>query len=184
MTLRPCRREKELLTTLRTGQWPQVCDPDLRAHIDSCSLCRDTVMLKAAFQSTLAATRSAAPLDSPNLLWWRAQLRRRNAAMERLSRPVAGAHRFALVINILAALGLALELALHRDLWRPWLTELFHPAALPSLTEVGQSALFHPAALPSLTDLVQNWSLALLIPAAAAIAILSGVAIYLAAERP
>jgi hypothetical protein len=172
VTLRPCPREKELLAALKTGQWPQGCDPDLRAHIDSCSLCRDTVLLKAAFQSSLTTARAAAPIDSPNLLWWRAQLRRRNAAMERLSRPVAGAHRFALVINLLAALGLALALALHTDLWKPW------------LAEVRQSPLFHPAALPPLADLVQNWSLALLIPAAAAIAILSGVAIYLATDRP
>ena len=44
-------------------------------------------------------------LDSPSLLWWRAQLRRRQAAMEKVSRPMWGAQIVAMIFALLVAAG-------------------------------------------------------------------------------
>ena len=44
-------------------------------------------------------------LDSPSLLWWRAQLRRRQAAMEKVNRPMWGAQIAAAVFAVAVAVG-------------------------------------------------------------------------------
>jgi hypothetical protein len=171
MRLRECSREKEVLDLLKSGHWPEVCDPDLRAHVKSCSTCSDTVLLKSAFQNALGQSRGTAQLDSPSLIWWRAQLRRRNAAVERVSKPVAGANRFALIIYLLAALGLVASQVRLAGGWMAWISGL------------GELKIFHPNTLWSVAAVMQDWDLSLLIPCVGAIALLSGVVIYLAAEK-
>ena len=168
MILRDCPRQSEVATLLKSGRWPDACEPELRAHVASCNLCRDTVTVKQAFRAALAQSREAARLDSPNLLWWRAQIRRRNAALERVGRPIAGAHRFALAVNLLVAVALIAWLARRTDLWQSWFSQVT-PAA------------FH---LEAVASLLQSANLMLLIPCLGLLALLGGVALYLATDRP
>jgi hypothetical protein len=171
MTLRPCSREPEVAALLKSGHWPQSCEPELRQHVASCTTCRDTVMLKTAFQRASSRSRRAAPLGSPGLIWWRAQLRRRHAALERVSKPVTRAQLFALSIYIVAAVGFV-GVQIRRS--GGWLALLEH---------IKQSTTSHSEAAWFLASTAQNWNLMLLIPCMAAVALLGGVVLYLASDR-
>ncbi len=167
MTIGACGRERELIDLLRSGHWPQSCDPELRAHVDACSMCRDTVAVRTALQDAAAESRGAARLESPSLLWWRAQLRRRNEALERVNRPVAGAQRFALAVNLVVAVALVVWLARQTDLWQSWLASI-------------QSSVFSQWSLDSFA---QGGNLMVVIPGVGVLALLGGVAVFLATER-
>jgi hypothetical protein len=88
MTFRPCSYERELTQALKDGHWPQGCGAELRAHVDVCGNCSDLVLVTQTFQRARCESERVAACGSPSLLWWRAQLRHRNAAAERVSRPI------------------------------------------------------------------------------------------------
>ena len=165
--LRGCSREKEVNDLVARGQWPHASPEELRDHVRSCRTCGDLALVAAEFQSARAETVAAAPrAGSPGALWWRAQLRRRNAAVERLARPLLGAQIFALAITLLAALGFFGYEAHNGIAWLDWLEELPQSATL----DISSSGLFGSAWF---------WLLA----AALALTLLSAVVAYLAAER-
>jgi hypothetical protein len=168
MTLGHCAREDEVMDLLHSGQWPAACEPELREHVAGCSQCAQTVMLKSAFAGALAKAKSEAWLQSPGLLWWRAQLRRRNAAVQRVNRPIAGAQWFALLIYLLAAIALLASQWRHLDRLMAWFTD---------------APMFHPVALWSLAAQQPGWGLVVLIPIVIAFVALGGITVYLASER-
>lgn len=89
MNLYSCLWEKELQDALRQGHWPQACDPGLRAHVEGCRECQELVLVTQVLQKAKSAGQQPAPGHSPHLLWWRAQLRRRNEALQRVTEPLA-----------------------------------------------------------------------------------------------
>ena len=98
-----CRsREKELPATLRQGRWPHASDPDLRAHVDGCRDCQEVVLVTQTLQKAKSNGERLAPLGSPGLLWWRAQLRRRKEAIQTVTEPLAVAEKVGL-LGLLAA---------------------------------------------------------------------------------
>ncbi|MGA2807266.1 MAG: hypothetical protein ABSE87_03975 [Terracidiphilus sp.] len=171
MTLRPCPCEKEVSELLARGQWPGNCVPELRAHVSGCRSCRDLVLLTETFRRTRAETLGAARLASPGALWWKAQLRRRNAAVERVGKPILSAQIFALAINLCLVVGLLAWQARRGLGWLTWLEQL------PQATTLHLGKLWPSALLNS------GLSLTVLIPAAATLALLSGVVVYLASEK-
>jgi hypothetical protein len=171
MTLGHCAREKEVMALLRSGRWPAACDPELREHAAGCSLCAQTVLLKSAFADALARAKDEARLEAPGVVWWRSQLRRRNAAVERVNRPIAGAQRFALLVNLLAAVALFASQWRHVDRLTAW------------LSDVAEAPVFHPIALWSMMAQQPGWDLVVLIPFAVAFVVLGGITVYLATER-
>ena len=174
MTLRSCPHEPEIRQLLERGHWPQACTPELRIHVDSCRACSDLVLVTQAFRSARAISASAAILPSPGVLWWRAQLRRRNAAVERINKPILGAQIFAFSITLLIALGFIISQAKQGLHWISWLA---------SLT---QSQAFHWDVLwpfSSLASMKFNTSLIYLIPDLALLALISGVVLYLASDK-
>ena len=171
MILKPCSREQDVVELLRRGQWPTACTPELRAHVSACHSCGDLVLVTEAFLHARARTASAARISTPGALWWRAQLRRRNAAVERVGKPLLGAQIFALVVNLFIVVALLAYQARHGVGWLSWLEQLPEAYSL-HLDNLSQSALLNP-----------GWSLMVLIPAVATLALLSGVVIYLASER-
>jgi hypothetical protein len=171
MIPKPCFHEKEVAELLRRGQWPAACAPELRAHVSNCRSCGDFVLVAESFQRARAEAASAARTGTPGALWWRAQLRRRNAAIERIGKPILGAQIFALAINFVIVVAFLAYQARHGVGWLSWLEQLPEAYNL-HLDQLGQSALFTP-----------GWSLAVLIPAAATLALLGGVVVYLATEK-
>ena len=169
MTLSPCSREKEVAELVARGAWPQACAPELRAHLSRCRSCADLALVTGAFQRARAEATGAANVRSPGALWWRAQLRRRNEAVERVARPLLGAQIFALSLYFLIAAGFLVSQARHGLQWLPWLRQF------PQSLQLHLEALWPSALL--------NWTPMLLIPALATLALVGGVAVCLAAEK-
>jgi hypothetical protein len=171
MILNPCSHEIELAELLRRGQWPAACSPELRVHVSACRSCGDLVLVTESFQRSRAEAASAVRTATPGLLWWRAQLRRRNAAVVRIGKPLLGAQIFALAINLLIVVAFFAYQARQGLSWLSWLEQLPEAYSLHA-ENLGQSAL-----------LSSGWSLMVLIPVLATLALLGGVVVYLASEK-
>lgn len=169
MPLSTCPREKEVKELVHRGQWPQACSPDLGAHLRICRSCADLALVTDSFQRARANATGPSPAISPGMLWWSAQLRRRDEAMKRIAKPILGAQLFALVINLLAVVGFVAWEATHGVEWLAWFQS---PAP---------SSGFDLSSL--LASAVSGGHLLVLIPALATLALLGGVAVYLATER-
>jgi hypothetical protein len=170
MTLRGCSREKEVNELVTRGQWPQAASADVREHVQGCRVCADLVLVASAFQSARAETLAAAQagqvkLGSAGALWWRAQLRRRRAAVERIERPLVSAQIFALAVSLLAALGLVGFEARHGVAWLDWLE------GLPQ------------AATVQMADFSSSGWTWMLLAAGATLALVAGLVVYLAGDK-
>ena len=171
MILKPCSREKEVAELLRRGQWPAACPAELRAHLSACRSCGDLALVTEAFLRARSGAAGAARISTPGALWWRAQLRRRNAAVERIGKPILGAQIFALAINLFIVVVFLAYQARNGVGWLSRLEQLPEAFSL-HLDNLSQAALLNP-----------GWSLMVLIPALATLALLGGVVVYLASER-
>jgi hypothetical protein len=171
MTLGLCPNEKEVADLLACGQWPQAAPAELRAHAASCRSCAELVLITLAFRAARTTAAAAAPLVSPGILWWRAQLRRRNAAIERVTRPLLGAQIFAFLVCIAVAIGFT---ASHPTQSLSWIAEISQLLRPPSI----DVAKFWPSSLAG-----SGSALWVLVPLLAMLALLGGVAVYLASSQ-
>lgn len=177
MTLRSCAHEREVTELLARGQYPQACTPELLAHIDACRSCADMVLVTRAFQAARAHTAAAVNLPSPGILLWRAQLRRRNAAVERIGKPILGAQIFALSVGMIFAIGFLATQATQGLHWLSWFNGLSWPSQLP------EAPALHLEFLRSAALLNSGLNLLVLIPILATLVLLGGVAVYFASEK-
>ena len=169
MTLAGCARECELTELLDRGQWPGACSEELRAHVAGCRLCRELVLVKQALGAERMQAASEARLEAPGVLWWRAQLRRRNAAMERISRPFLGAQIFALAVCVATALAYVLVDARRGFAWLAWLGDL------PRILHLGT---LMPEGLAK-----SPWVILLTVSAGALVALLGGLIVHMASGQ-
>ncbi len=168
MTFRSCSYEKEVVQALKDGHWPEGCAAELRNHVETCASCGDLVLVTQSFQSAKSQSVLEAPAGSPGLLWWRAQLRRRNAVTERVSRPITIAGTFAWIVVLLVAVMFAASQYNHGLHWAAWWAELEPARFIPFLS--GDPAR-------------QDTNLLLIIPGLGVLALLSGIVVYLASEK-
>lgn len=103
MKLGSCTREPELRALLQRGHWPAVAPSELLAHVARCAACRSLAAVTLALQQERTVAFRSARLEPAGVLWWRAQLRRRNAAMQQLERPFLAAQIFAVLLVLVAA---------------------------------------------------------------------------------
>lgn len=165
-------RENELSDLLACGQWPHAATAELRDHVHSCRACSDLALVTDAFQQTRAETAEGNQnIGSAGVLWWRAQLRRRNAALDRVGRPLMNAQIFALAMSLVAAIGFAGFEARHGIGWLDWLQGLPH-SATAQFADLSSAGFFS-----------SGWFWLLAVSAAATLALLAGALAYLAAER-
>jgi len=165
MTLRTCARQPEVMAMLGRGHWPEACPAELKGHLEDCRGCADLVRVTQAFQQARAVATEEAQLPAPGVLWWRAQLRRRNAAVVQVGKPLFGAYVFALAITLLVAGAVVVVQARQGFPWLAWL---------------GQS---HGDGLTPSALLASGGGLAILIPVFAMVAVVGAVVVYFAAER-
>ena len=168
MTFRPCSRQPEVHEMLANGHWPHACPAELRAHLADCRPCGELLLVTQAFQHSRTTAAAQVKLPPAGAIWWRAQLRRRNAAVERVGKPILGAYDFALALTVVVASVFAVTQARHGLRWLDWL---------------GQSS---SAAVDSMNPsawLSSGGTLMVLIPIFATVALLGAVAVYLAAEK-
>ena len=181
MMLRSCPREAEVKALLERGQWPQACAPDLRDHVSTCRSCSELALVTTAFQRARNQAIGAAKPGSPGLLWWRAQLRRRNVAVERISKPILSAQIFALAVNLVVAAAVTVWQARHGVAWLTWLQELAHSINSQWLGSLLLNDLLH-------IDLFSSGSNSLLGPlmlisALSALALVGCVVVYFASQK-
>jgi len=105
MKLPFCPHEERVAELLREDKWPSAADPALRTHAGNCSRCSDVVLAVQALQQGRSARMLTAHAGSPYYLWWRAQLLRRNSTVERITKPLIWAERFALICMLCVAGG-------------------------------------------------------------------------------
>lgn len=160
-----CVCEREVTELLRQGYWPDACPPELRAHVETCRICSDLVLVTAVLGKQRSETMPMARLEVPGALWWRAQLRKRNAAIEKMARPIVGAQVFALAMALLVAVAV---LVWQGGTWSAWFADLPRVLHLDALL---------PAGLGDFGGML--W----IVPVLATIAVLSGVVVYLASEK-
>jgi anti-sigma factor RsiW len=106
MNWRECSRLDEVRQALAQGHWPDACAADLRAHVGECTHCANEVLISTHLQRARGEALAAARPGPSNLLWLKAQARRRNAALERIGRPLAAAQAFAFVVILAAIAGI------------------------------------------------------------------------------
>jgi len=97
-----CSYQEKLAIELRQGRPPEHWDEPLRNHVANCPSCNDLVLVTQSLQQDRTETVKSARVASPGMLWWQAQVRMRNGAMERINRPVALAEKFAWIILTVA----------------------------------------------------------------------------------
>ena len=175
MSLLPCRRESEIRNLLHLGHWPSATPNDILAHARECRSCRDLVLIHNAFHSSRKAAAGVANLNSPGLLWWRAQLRRRNDAVERIGKPLMGAQIFALCLNLAIVITVISSQATHG---LRWMSAQWYR----TLTDHSQAHPFHLGSPWSFALFKPEWNLVILIPALTVLALFTGVVLYLASE--
>jgi hypothetical protein len=167
--MKPCPQEAEVQAILRSGHWPEACAPEFRKHVETCRTCSEQLLVLHAFHSARAHAMQAARVDHPNLLWWRAQLRRRNDALQRVGRPITTAQIFALCISILTAAALLRSQMEKGFNWSSWLSQ--------------SSNASHFDALSFFTSISADWGLLLLLTGLGTVLLLSAVVVYLASDR-
>ena len=155
-----CSHLDEIRQALTAGQWPHAAAPELRAHAASCNRCTQEILITTHLQQARSAAIASAQRGTPSVLWWRAQLLRRNTAVERASRPIAAAQIFALIMVVL---GIACIIGTR---WR----SLLDPT-LPA------------RAAASLATIRGDWGIIPLILAFTLIPTLGAVILYLSADR-
>ncbi|HEX8710578.1 MAG TPA: hypothetical protein VF730_01810 [Terracidiphilus sp.] len=166
--LNGCPREKEVKELVERGQWPAATSPELAAHLRECRSCADLALVTDALQHARAEAAGPRNVGAPGLLWWRAQLRRREAAVERIGKPILGAQIFALAVNLVVVVGFVAWQAMQGVDWLEWLEA--HGLGGPGLWTMVASAL-------------SGWGLMALLSAVATVTVLAGVVVFLAAER-
>ncbi len=181
MMLRPCPREAEVKALVERGQWPQASAPDLRAHVSTCRPCSELALVTAAFQHARNQAVGAAKLGSPGLLWWRAQLRRRNVAVERIARPIISAQIFALAVNLVVAAAVAVWQARQGLAWLTWLQQLPHNFSSQWLGSLLPADFLHIDFFGSGAGSLM--SPLVLISALSALALAGCVVVYFASEK-
>lgn len=161
-----CVREREVTELLHQGYWPDACPTELRTHVEACRICSDLVLVTGSVREERSRTLPLARLEAPGALWWRAQLRRRNTAIEKMARPIFGAQVFALAMALVVAV---VVLVWQASNWRAWISDLPHALHLDALL---------PTASADSGGML--WIVVLVL---ATIALLSGVVVYLASEK-
>jgi hypothetical protein len=161
-----CPREQDLLDALASSRWPARCEPELRAHVESCHVCADTLAVALPLLTEAEIAYASAHVPSSGIVWWRAQLRARQEAERAASRPIA------IVQAVACACALALVAA--AALWvRP---------ALPNMRDwvhdLGGSVMADATSLTNAV-IVSPWGVLPWI-ALAMFVLLAPVAIYLA----
>ena len=125
-----CDREQDVLDALSAGRWPDRCDAELHAHVTSCPLCTDLADVATALLDDRDSAGGEARVPPAGVVWWRAQLRARDAAARAAGRPLA------FIQGVAASLAVWLVVALLRAVppeylsaWRSW-----SAAAIPQVT--------------------------------------------------
>ena len=90
MTLKlQCQFEQDLLDALAANRWPARADAALCAHVNTCAICSDVLVIAAAFLEERESPDPGAAVPSASAVWWRSQIRAREESARLAARPIA-----------------------------------------------------------------------------------------------
>jgi hypothetical protein len=156
-----CSRTAEVRELLRLGHWPQAADAELAEHVQGCRRCGEMVLITQALGAAKVRAMSEARVEPPALVWWRAQLRRKHEAVQRVERPMR-AQMLVVLAVLCAGLGLAFRLSGGENAWRAWVS-----AGAETVVRSGMG----------------SFGMGLIVASAVALAMMAGLAVYLTVER-
>lgn len=96
MTVTGCIHENEIVRAARTGQWTD----RLRSHWAACAVCAEAALVA----ESLAAVPPAG-VPAAGLVWFKAELRRRQEIMDRAMQPIRWAERAVAAAGLLGVVG-------------------------------------------------------------------------------
>jgi heme A synthase len=138
-----CPRESDVLDALASARWPHRVSGELADHVASCAICTDVLAVAAAMRTDQDAQWQHANIPSSGQVWWRAEMRARQEAIRKASRPITIAQGVAALLA-LALTGMAG--------WFAW-TWLRYQAPPFGFASVSAQALTSPLALASVVAL-------------------------------
>lgn len=82
-----CPRERDVLDLVVVGQWPARADEALTRHVAGCAVCAEVAAVAVLLHE--AAEAGPVPtLPDASVVWYRAQVRAREEAVRRATRPM------------------------------------------------------------------------------------------------
>jgi hypothetical protein len=125
---RDCPRSADVAAAVVGGDLLRAGDTELHQHVALCESCGDLAMVMSSLRAERDRSRRAAPVPAAGLVWWRAQLRRRQEAASAAAAPVTIVH----AITLAFALMLAVFFAWTAGRWAGMPDLAFHVPALPA----------------------------------------------------
>jgi len=113
MSAPECPREQDVINAIVTGRWPDQCDESLCAHAAECVVCKEIVEVTSVMRLDREGLHDEMSLPSAGQVWWRAAIRARLEASQRVARPVSW------IFGISSACAAGLAIALVQLLWSP-----------------------------------------------------------------
>jgi hypothetical protein len=101
--MKTCDREPEVLEAVFHNRLSE----ELRAHAASCAVCGDVMTVASVVHTDFDRAQRQAAVPTPEIVWWRAQMRARQDAARRAARPIL----FTQALAIAAVIGLLISLA-------------------------------------------------------------------------
>jgi hypothetical protein len=114
VTIIECPRESDVLDAVASEKWPNRVTAELVDHVAACAICSDVLTVARAMRADQELTWQDASIPSSGQAWWRAEMRMRQEAIRKASRPIAVAQAAAL-LGAVALIGTAGWLAWSRQ---------------------------------------------------------------------
>ena len=83
-----CPHEADVFEAVAFGRWPDHC-ADLVAHVSTCAICADLVIVARALHDDRESLCREAPLPAAGMVWWRATIRARADAARTATQPIS-----------------------------------------------------------------------------------------------
>jgi hypothetical protein len=108
-----CPREQDVINAIVTGRWPDRCDESLSMHAEECAVCKELVDVASVLRIDREGFHEEMNLPFAGQVWWRAAIRARLEASQRVAQPMS----WIFGISLACAAGLAI--AVVQLLWSP-----------------------------------------------------------------
>ena len=173
MSAPECPREQDVINAIVTGQWPDRCEASLAVHAAECAVCKELVEVTSVMRLDREGLHEEMSLPSAGQVWWRAAIRARLEASQRVAQP------FSWIFGVSMACAAGLAIAVVQLLWSP--VQLAWGSSSPSAwgAWLGLGELVR--LLPTLKDLAPLTTTGMLVfLAATACLLLAPLALYFA----
>jgi hypothetical protein len=148
-----CSRESDVLDAIASAKWPDRVEAELADHVASCAVCSDVLAVATAVLADHEQLWQDVSIPSSGQAWWRAEMRVREEAIRKVSRPMAVVQAAAVLV------ALALSAAAG---WLAWTWSRQEPSTF-DLAKISAQAMASPLAL---SLVVAVFALAVIAPVA------------------